>query len=190
MLVLASQSPRRAELLKQIAVDFTQQPVNIDESVLEHEQPAAYVLRMATQKANAGLNLQTANTSHVLGADTIVLANEQILGKPKNKSDFITTMQLLSDRTHQVLTAICLCNQNQQKSLLVATKVHFGPLTDLQIENYWLSGEPQDKAGGYGIQGLGGQFVQYIEGSYSAVVGLPLYQTCQLLTEFGLINEC
>ncbi|MGS2721182.1 Maf family protein [Paraglaciecola aestuariivivens] len=189
MLILASQSPRRAELLKQLGVDFIQQAVNLDESLMPNESAQDYVWRLAEQKAALGFTQQS-TVACVLGADTIVVANQQILGKPKDKLDFAATMRTLSDSSHQVFTAVSLINQSQQKTLLVETKVHFGPLTKQQIEHYWQTGEPQDKAGGYGIQGIGGKFVKQIEGSYSAVVGLPLYQTNQLLTEFGLINEC
>ena len=115
---------------------------------------------------------------------------EKILGKPKDKTDGMRMLNILSDNTHQVLTAITITNAKQQKTLVVETQVCFGPLSTEQILWYWQTGEPQDKAGSYGIQGLGGQFVKHINGSYSAVVGLPLYQTRILLTEFGIINEC
>ena len=99
-------------------------------------------------------------------------------------------LSILSDNTHQVFTAVTITSAKQQKTIVVETKVCFGPLSTQQMAWYWQTGEPQDKAGSYGIQGLGGQFVKHIKGSYSAVVGLPLYQTRMLLTEFGIINEC
>lgn len=189
MLVLASQSPRRADLLQQIGVPFKQCPVDIDETVGVDENPAAYVQRMASEKSTKGWQLNTTDDL-VLGADTIVVAANKILGKPQNKDNFVTMMKLLSDSTHSVFTAVAITSAEQQKSIIIETQVCFGPLTKQQIDWYWQTGEPQDKAGGYGIQGLGGQFVKHIMGSYSAVVGLPLYQTRKLLTEFGLINEC
>jgi septum formation protein len=189
MLLLASQSPRRAELLKQIGVPFSQCPVDIDESVLPRETAEKYVQRMAQEKSSVGYQ-RAGSKKLVLGADTIVVAKGNILGKPKDKIDALNMLNILSDNTHRVLTAVSITSCRQQKTLVVETQVCFGPLTTQQIEWYWNSGEPQDKAGSYGIQGLGGQFVKSIIGSYSAVVGLPLYQTRKLLTEFGIINEC
>jgi septum formation protein len=189
MLVLASQSPRRAELLKQIGVAFSQNSVDIDETVLSHETPEKYVRRMAQEKSRFGYETAGSNKI-VLGADTIVVAQGSILGKPKDKTDGMRMLRLLSDNTHQVFTAVTVTSAKQQKTVVVETQVCFGPLSTQQMAWYWQTGEPQDKAGSYGIQGLGGQFVKHIKGSYSAVVGLPLYQTRMLLTEFGIINEC
>ena len=189
MLVLASQSPRRAELLRQIGVPFTQYSVDIDETVLVDEKPEEYVKRMAQEKSSEGYQRAQAN-QFVLGADTIVVTNNNILGKPRDKNDGMRMLNILSDNTHQVFTGVTITSAKQQKTVIVETKVCFGPLSTQQIEWYWQTGEPRDKAGGYGIQGLGGQFVKHIKGSYSAVVGLPLYQTRILLTEFGIINEC
>ena len=189
MLLLASQSPRRAELLTQIGVPFSQYPVDIDETVLSHESPEEYVQRMAQEKSNLGFS-RAGTKNIVLGSDTIVVAQGNILGKPKDKTDAMRMLSILSDNTHQVFTAVTITSAKQQKTIVVETKVCFGPLTTKQMAWYWQTGEPQDKAGSYGIQGLGGQFVKHIEGSYSAVVGLPLYQTRMLLTEFGIINEC
>jgi septum formation protein len=189
MLILASQSPRRAELLQQIGIPFSQYSVDIDESVRVGEKPEAYVQRMAQEKSSLGY--QRAQTNQVvLGADTIVVSNNRILGKPKDKNDGVRMLGILSDNTHQVFTGVTITSTKQQKTVIVETKVCFGPLSSQQIQWYWQTGEPQDKAGGYGIQGLGGQFVKHIKGSYSAVVGLPLYQTRILLTEFGILNEC
>lgn len=189
ILLLASQSPRRADLLKQIGVSFSQCPVDIDETVLSHETPKQYVRRMAEEKSKLGFQRAEAKRI-VLGADTIVVAQNNILGKPKDKTDALHMLGILSDNTHQVFTAVTITNAEQQKTVIVETKVSFGSLSTQQMQWYWQTGEPQDKAGSYGIQGLGGQFVKHIEGSYSAVVGLPLYQTRLLLTEFGIINEC
>ena len=189
MLVLASQSPRRAELLNQIGVVFSQYSVDIDETVQNHEAPIDYVRRMSQEKSSLGYQ-QYNSAQAVLGADTIVVAKGNILGKPKDKSDAIRMLSMLSDNIHQVFTAVTITNGQQQKSIVLETQVCFGPLTTQQMQWYWQTGEPRDKAGSYGIQGLGGQFVKHINGSYSAVVGLPLYQTKMLLTEFGIINEC
>jgi septum formation protein len=189
MLLLASQSPRRAELLKQLGVSFSQYPVDIDESVLRHETPDKYVRRMAQEKSSLGYKRAGAKKL-VLGADTIVVAENKILGKPKDKTDGMRMLSILSDKSHQVFTAVTITNATQQKTVIVETQVCFGPLNKQQMAWYWQTGEPQDKAGSYGIQGLGGQFVKHINGSYSAVVGLPLYQTRMLLIEFGIINEC
>jgi len=191
MLILASQSPRRAELLAQIDIPFVQMKVNIDESVLNNETAEAYVVRLAKQKSLTGWK-QSEKRCPVLGADTVVVAQGQILGKPQDKADGIRMLSLLADNEHLVLTALSITYPNdctyQQKSLLVETKVRFGPLSQADILSYWLCGEPLDKAGSYGIQGLGGQFVKHISGSYSAVVGLPLYETRQLLNEIGSGN--
>lgn len=189
MLLLASQSPRRAELLKQMGVPFSQYPVDIDETVLPQETPDKYVRRMAQEKSSLGYKRSGAKKL-VLGLDTIVVVGNKILGKPKDQTDAKRMLSMLSDNTHQVITAVTITSAKQQKTIVVETQVCFGPLSKEQIEWYWQTGEPQDKAGSYGIQGLGGQFVKHINGSYSAVVGLPLYQTRMLLTEFGIINEC
>ena len=194
LLILASQSPRRAELLKQIGVSFSQYSVNIDETVQPSESPEKYVRRMAQEKSSSGYEkagVEIAATKKiVLGSDTIVVAQGNILGKPKDRTDAIRMLNILSDSTHQVLTAVTVTSATQQKTIVVETQVCFGPLSTQQIAWYWQTGEPQDKAGSYGIQALGGQFVKHIKGSYSAVVGLPLYETKMLLTEFGIINEC
>lgn len=189
MLILASQSPRRRELLTQLGVKFSQRSVDIDETPYQGEAPSQYVIRMAEEKAIAGWQRENTN-SVVLGSDTSVIAQGEILGKPKNKADAVRMLTMLSDTTHQVITAVAVKTCTLQKSVLVETDVTFGPLTEQCIDWYWQTGEPQDKAGSYGIQGLGGQFVKQIKGSYSAVVGLPLYETKLLLKEIGIVNEC
>ena len=189
MLVLASQSPRRAELLTQIGIPFSQYSVDIDETVRVDEKPEEYVQRMAQEKSSLGYE-KTGPKKIVLGSDTIVVAEGRILGKPKDKTDAMRMLSILSENTHQVFTAVTVTSAKQQKTIVVETLVCFGPLSTQQMSRYWQTGEPQDKAGSYGIQGLGGQFVKHIKGSYSAVVGLPLYQTKMLLNEFGIINEC
>jgi septum formation protein len=182
-IALASSSPRRRELLAQLGVNYQLVKADIDESVLSGESPTLYVQRLALAKARAGLARLSSNMP-VLGADTIVVAGDAILGKPLDFADFRQTMQLLSGRCHQVMTAVALVDARRQLQQLVCTEVCFRPLTDDEISAYWASGEPQDKAGGYGIQGLAAKFVQRINGSYTAVVGLPLCETEQLLQQW------
>lgn len=191
-LILASQSPRRRELLAQLGYQFSVQASDIDETVEPAETAYNYVLRLAKQKALHILNLlpeaEQAN-SFVLGSDTSVVFNGQILGKPNNKADCLNMLSLLSNNQHQVLTAIALVSKNSAQGQVITTEVVFKVLTKAEISAYWLTGEPQDKAGSYGIQGIAGQFVKKINGSYSAVVGLPLYETAQLLAKAGFVGS-
>ncbi|MBV2130468.1 Maf family protein [Arsukibacterium indicum] len=179
-IALASASPRRRELLQQIAVPFSLVQVDVDESLHDGESPVAYVSRLARAKAQAGAD-QIHFALPVLGADTIVVVDQHILGKPADEADFSRMMQLLSGRCHQVLTAVALIGRHNSASCCVTTDVSFRQLTAADIAAYWQTGEPRDKAGGYGIQGQGGRFVSHISGSYSAVVGLPLCETDLLL---------
>jgi len=188
-LILASQSPRRKELLAQLGYQFCVQASDIDESVKGAETAHDYVLRLAKQKAQhvlASLPALEQQTNLVLGSDTSVVLNGQILGKPESEDDCIQTLSLLSNNRHQVLTAIALASETGVQGEVITTEVEFKSLTTAEIKAYWLTGEPQDKAGGYGIQGIAGQFVKTINGSYSAVVGLPLYETANLLTSAGI----
>lgn len=180
MLYLASQSPRRAELLSQLQVPFQTLSSEVDESPLAAEDAYSYVKRLAIAKAQAGWQLCQGELP-VLGSDTSVVFEQQILGKPTDKSDCHRMLSLLSGKTHQVMTAIALVHNQGIEAQVVTTQVSFKVLTDSEIDWYWQTGEPQDKAGSYGIQGLAGQFVTQIQGSYSAVVGLPLYETSELL---------
>jgi septum formation protein len=183
-IVLASASPRRRELLAQIHVSCIIRPVDIDETPLVNEPPANYVLRLANEKSAACAD--EFGTAHpILAADTAVVLNGQILGKPKDQADAKTMLRLLSGATHQVFTAVSLRASGHDQVLSV-TDVTFRSLTDAEIDAYWQTGEPQDKAGSYGIQGLGAMFVSSIRGSYSGVVGLPLFETAQLLTTQGI----
>lgn len=186
-LYLASGSPRRRELLTQIAVPFLTQIAPIDENALPGESPIAYVERLARAKAQAGLAAlaETADVV-VLGADTAVVLDGRILGKPAGRDDALATLNALSGRTHQVLTAVALVSRERLESRVVTSQVTFRPLSQAEIEAYWASGEPQDKAGCYGIQGLAAVFVSQLHGSYSAVVGLPLCETAALLAEFAI----
>ena len=180
---LASASPRRKELLSQLGIEFEQFSVDADETPLANEQPHALVERLARLKAQTGVALGYTDRP-VLGSDTVVVIDNESLGKPRDKNHFITTLKRLSGNTHQVLTAVAFATQTDVLSCVVSTDVTFKTLSDEEIKAYWQSGEPQDKAGGYGIQGLGGRFVTHIAGSYFAVVGLPLYETEQLLQAF------
>lgn len=186
-LFLASASPRRRELLAQIAVPCVTQIASIDENPLPAEPAAAYVERLAREKARAGLlALGGRDDAVVLGADTAVVLDGRILGKPADLSESRAMLQALSGRSHQVLTAVALVGGGREAARVVSSEVSFRPISEAEIEAYWASGEPCDKAGSYGIQGLAAVFVSQLQGSYSAVVGLPLCETAELLGEFGI----
>ncbi len=186
-LYLASGSPRRRELLTQIGVPFLSQVVPIDENPLPDEPPVAYVERLARAKAQAGLAaLSQPLDAVVLGADTAVVLDGRILGKPADAAEAQATLTALSGRSHQVLTAVALASSTRVAVRVVSSQVSFRPLRAEEIAAYWASGEPQDKAGSYAIQGLAAVFVSQLQGSYSAVVGLPLCETAELLEEFAI----
>lgn len=196
-LFLASASPRRRELLTQIGVPFTLLSVSIDETPRAGEAADEYVQRLAREKALAGVARLRHPTACVLGADTTVVLDGRILGKPVDKADALAMLGALSGHEHQVLTAVALANEERYAVRLVASQVRFRPIPHEEAEHYWASGEPQDKAGGYAIQGLGAVFVNHLQGSYSGVVGLPLCETAQLLSDFGIacwatapVNPC
>ncbi len=183
-IALASASPRRRELLAQLGINFDLVKVDVDETQWPQELATDYVLRLAKTKAQAGIVAQTAGQElPVLGADTIVVVDGEVLGKPVDQQDFLRMMRLLSGRQHQVYTAIALATPTLLLSDTVKTEVWFSPLTEAQMLAYWQTGEPADKAGGYGIQGLASRYIPKISGSYFAVVGLPLYETDQLLQQ-------
>jgi septum formation protein len=184
-LYLASGSPRRRELLTQIGVPFTVISAPIDETLLPGESAVAYVERLALAKAQAGL-ADLAGPAVALGADTAVVLDGRILGKPENREHALAMLAELSGREHQVLTAVALSDGQRSQSLCVNSSVRFRPISPAEAERYWASGEPADKAGGYAIQGLGAVFVTGLVGSYSAVVGLPLSETADLLAQFGI----
>lgn len=185
-LFLASASPRRRELLGQIGVPFSLLSVTVDETPLAAELPEAYVQRLAREKALTGLALLDDASACVLGADTTVVLDQQILGKPTDRADALAMLKALSGREHQVLTAVAVADASQCVVRLVTSRVRMRRIDPAEAEAYWASGEPQDKAGGYAIQGWGAVFVEALEGSYSAVVGLPLCETAQLLDAFDL----
>lgn len=186
-LYLASQSPRRRELLAQLGVNFQPLSVSMVEQQQSGEAPADYVRRLACEKAAAGWQQLLAESEPlrpVLGADTIGVCEETVLEKPFDQHHARQMLKMMSGRSHEVMTAVALCEGERIEAHLVTTSVTFRALTATEIDAYWHTGEPQDKAGGYGIQAKGGAFVERIEGSYSAVVGLPLAQTTRLLDSF------
>ncbi|MCW3149816.1 Maf-like protein [Stutzerimonas stutzeri] len=185
-LFLASASPRRRELLQQIGVPFSLLAVCVDETPLPIESAEEYVQRVARSKACAGLDMLSDASACVLGADTSVVLDQRILGKPADRADGLAMLDALSGRSHRVLTAVVLANRSACEVRLVSSEVEFRPISTAEAQAYWDSGEPQDKAGGYAIQGWGAVFVSQLRGSYSAVVGLPLCETAQLLDRFGL----
>jgi septum formation protein len=183
---LASQSPRRRELLHQIGVDFELLPVDIDETPLAGETPEACVQRLALEKARAGRAIQPAASAlPVMGADTLVVAGKSVLGKPADRGEAIEMLQTLSGRTHRVITAVALAGDHEA-ACINTSQVTFRTLTQRECEAYWETGEPQGKAGAYAIQGLAAMFITRLEGSYSGVMGLPLHETAALLQEFGI----
>lgn len=187
-LLLASASPRRQQLLQLLERPFTLVLPEVPEQRQTNETATAYVQRLALAKAQAGLALANAAAVtpaeyYVLGADTIVVAADQVLEKPQHFADFCRMMALLSGQMHEVLTAVAVVDKRGVSQSLVRTEVHFKVLSEAELQAYWSSGEAADKAGGYGIQGRAGKFVTQLSGSYSAVVGLPLYETEQLLLQ-------
>ncbi|MBK0350504.1 septum formation inhibitor Maf [Leclercia adecarboxylata] len=187
-LYLASGSPRRQELLTQLGVAFERIVTGIEEKHAEGESAQQYVSRLAREKALAGV-AQVPRDLPVLGADTIVILNGEVLEKPHDDEQAFKMLSKLSGQTHQVMTAVALADRQQVLDCLVVTDVTFRVLTEEDIAGYIASGEPMDKAGAYGIQGLGGCFVRKINGSYHAVVGLPLVETYELLSNFNSLRE-
>lgn len=189
-LYLASGSPRRRELLTQIGVPFNTISAAIDETPLANESPAAYVERLAHEKARAGcdrlLKSILSSTFCVLGADTAVVLDGQILGKPVDEVDAMAMLMALSGREHEVLTAIAIMDAERCETRVIRSRVSFRNISKQEARLYWASGEPQDKAGGYAIQGLAAVFVSGLNGSYSGVVGLPVCETAELLGHFGI----
>ncbi len=190
-LLLASRSPRRRELLEQIGVDYQVVAVDIDEQQQVGELPTAYVTRLASEKAWSGWHVQTAEMKRpVLAADTAVVIGSHIMGKPADEADAFEMLQRLSGRTHEVYSGIALVD-GEVNVRISRSEVTFRTLSDDEIRDYWQSGEPRDKAGGYAIQGLAAQFISNLNGSYSGVMGLPLFETTELLYDAGynLLNN-
>ena len=188
VIYLASRSPRRVELLKQIGLECVTLPSDIDETQFINESPENYVIRLAQQKAEAcllGLNA-TQITTPVLAADTTVVLAGLVLGKPEDDNDARRMLSALSGNVHQVHTAVALAFNDEIEIVLSTTIVEMMVLSDAQIDTYIATGEHRDKAGSYGIQGVAGAWIKNIEGSYSGVMGLPIYETAALLRKHGI----
>ncbi|OTG69346.1 septum formation inhibitor Maf [Acinetobacter sp. ANC 4470] len=185
-LILASSSPRRRELLQQLGLEFDVFSPEIDESVLAGEKVAAYVERLACAKAQAVLDQFP--EAIILAADTSVGVDDQILAKPESKQHAFEMWQSISGRKHDVFSGICVRTSRKKSSIVVRTQVEFEALSHNDMEDYWATGEPIGKAGAYAIQGIAARYIPRIEGSYSNVVGLPLYETVQLLKAVKALN--
>lgn len=202
-LYLASASPRRRELLAQIGLTVQTVPQAVAEHRLGAESPENYVQRLALEKARAGLaNLDNLHNLHnnslrpILGADTAVVLDDEIFGKPADEAEALAMLGRLSGRTHRVLSAVAVVssgNLGQDKASQVTeavrmneSRVRFREISEAECRAYWQTGEPADKAGAYGIQGMAALFIAHLEGSYSGVMGLPLFETGELLRQFGI----
>ena len=189
-IILASASARREELLSQIGVRFTVRSQDIDESIRSGELANDYVTRMAQEKAGSALNAlrvsEDSSDAVVLAADTSVVCDADVLGKPANEADAVGMLRLLSGREHRVLSAVTLATQVNQHSVLSESRVRFREISIDEAQQYYRSGEPMGKAGAYAIQGYAAVFVEQLIGSYSGVMGLPLFETAQLLAEFSV----
>ena len=189
---LASTSPRRRELLVQLGVSVEVVLQDVSENRLSGESPESYVKRLALEKARCGLNsLGRESLYPVLGADTAVVVDDEVMGKPLDRRDALAMLQRLSGRSHRVLSAVAVVGrdnlgQDREEVKVSESIVRFRAISEKEIEAYWDTGEPTDKAGGYAIQGLAALFIEYIEGSYSGVMGLPLFETGKLLQQFGI----
>ncbi len=186
-LYLASASPRRAELLEQIGVTFRRLAVDVPEVPKRNELAEVFVQRVALDKARAGWEtLAGDDPLPVLGADTAVVVDGVILGKPRDADHFHEMFRRLSGREHEVMSAVAMMNATQKAVKISVSRVRFREVSEAERAAYWASGEPADKAGGYAIQGRGAAFVERLEGSYSGVMGLPLFETTELLGRFGI----
>lgn len=182
-LILASASPRRKQLLSQLGAKFEIRSADIDESVLANESPQAYVSRLALQKCEAVFK-QLSKDAVVIGSDTTVVIDQKILGKPENEQEAVDMLMLLSGRWHHVMTAVAIKDGKNTRQIVVTADVEFCHIDETMARQYWLTKEPADKAGSYGIQGIGARFVKQIKGSYSAIVGFPVAQVADLLDDF------
>jgi len=186
MILLASQSSRRRELLDQIGVQYQTIRVKTDESWLEKESSTEYVKRVTLAKAHAGLKIAPGNP--ILAADTCVVLDNIPMGKPRDEAHGLQMLASLSGRTHQVITGVALLHQHMEYYCLGESRVRFCDIDVAQARRYWATGEPLDKAGGYAIQGRGALFIEHISGSYSGIMGLPLFETGQMLGKAGLLR--
>jgi septum formation protein len=181
MIFLASHSPRRQALLRQIHVDFELVDVSVPEDPVAEEKPADFVVRLALAKARAGFRKLRSTDALVLAADTAVVIDHMILGKPNDRNDGLAMLDRLSGRTHRVFSGVALVSSTGESFDLSVSEVTFREISTEERELYWDSGEPADKAGGYAIQGIAAIFIKHLNGSYSGVMGLPLYETGKLL---------
>jgi septum formation protein len=188
-IVLASASPRRRELLQEAGVDFVVKPANIPELRLAGENARAFAERIAREKALTVLADSAAEPQYVLGADTVVVLGDLVLGKPENQQHAATMLRLLSGRHHQVITGVCLMGANFEDVRSETTTVYISALSDREIRAYIATGEPMDKAGAYAIQGFASRWIQKIEGDYSNVVGLPVELVLRMMREHGVILD-
>ena len=184
--ILASASPRRAKLLAQLGICFDVLPQAVDETPQRGERASELSLRLACAKAQSALESTGDAAVLVLGSDTVVSVDDILLGKPVSVEDAVRMLGQLSGRIHRVCTAVSLASRDSSASVLCETKVQFREITDSEARAYWNTGEAEGKAGGYAIQGFGAVFVESISGSYSGVMGLPLFETAALLVEFGV----
>ena len=187
-LILASSSPRRRALLEALGLDVRVFPADIDERQWPDETPIDHVQRLALSKANAVWHRPDLQAPQlpVLAADTIVVIDGVVLGKPTDRADALAMLARLSGRAHRVLTALCIVSASGVDSVLSTTEVHFRAISESEAEAYWDTGEPRDKAGAYGIQGIGGIFAARIEGSFTGVMGLPIAETALMLGRAGI----
>jgi septum formation protein len=187
MLHLASQSPRRRQLLQQLGADFRVLDVEVAEQRAAGELPQDYVSRVARDKARVGLaSLGETADAVVLGADTEVVLDDEVFGKPQHAADAAAMLRRLSGRVHAVISVVWLVDASQEASVACVSQVRFAPLDESTIADYVATGEPFGKAGAYAIQGRGATLIEHLEGSYSGVMGLPLFETAQLLRRFGV----
>ncbi len=186
MIILASQSPRRRELLDQIGVAHRAVPVQVDETPRPGEAPDAFVQRVTLDKVRAGHELHPDQA--VLAADTCVVLDEHLLGKPRDEEHAVDMLLTLAGRGHEVLTGVALICSQGESYRLSRSQVRFRPISEAEARRYWATGEPADKAGSYAVQGRGALFIEHIAGSYSGIMGLPLFETGELLAEAGLLR--
>ena len=183
---LASGSPRRREILTALGLDFTHAAVDLDERRLEREPPEEMVVRLAAAKAAAAKGAGRVAGRVVIGADTAVVLGSRVLGKPRSEDDALAMLAALSGKAHQVMTGVAVVSAGGTATALSRSEVRFRDIDPAEAAEYWQSGEPRDKAGAYGIQGKGGIFVAGLRGSYSGVVGLPVFETAELLSAAGI----
>jgi septum formation protein len=189
VVILASASPRRQELLRQIGVSFQTVEPDVDETPGHNESADAFVLRLALEKARVGLRMvreRDLNGAPVLGADTCIVFDGEILGKPDDREHGIAMLTRLAGRSHEVLTGVALVDDGREQQVISRSRVTFAHLSPDEIAAYWDTGEPGDKAGDYAVQGRAATFIERIEGSYSGIVGLPLFEVAHMLKNLGM----